>query len=87
VYQIWLTLRNVISKRKNIRHIVQKYGIPVHLFFGKYDKIIPPSIGIRFRKGIEKHVTLHVLEEGHRLIRPDVLKKVMILAKKQQEAD
>jgi pimeloyl-ACP methyl ester carboxylesterase len=87
VYQIWLSLRNVVSDRKNVRYILQKYDIPMLLFFGKYDKIIPPSIGIRFMKGIERQVKLYVLEEGHRLVRPDVLEKVMILAKKDQEAD
>lgn len=80
VYQIWLTLRNVISDNKTVKELLRKHNIRLHLFFGKYDKIIPSSIGRRFRKGSEKNIIFHELEEGHRMIRPDVLEKVIKIA-------
>jgi pimeloyl-ACP methyl ester carboxylesterase len=79
VYQVWLTLRNVQSDMKIIRQLLKQYNIKMHLFFGKYDKIIPPELGINFRKGMEDQISLHILEEGHRLIRPEVLQKVINL--------
>ena len=77
VYQVWLTLRNVLSKKGTIKELLVKYDIKMHLFFGKYDKIIPPSIGLNFSKGSEKHVFFNELEEGHRLMRKDIFEKVL----------
>jgi pimeloyl-ACP methyl ester carboxylesterase len=84
VYQVWMTLKNVVSKQGDIRRKLVRYNIRMYLFFGKYDKIIPPSIGEKFRKGVERQVKLHILEEGHRLIRQDVLEKVMILTENDE---
>lgn len=77
VYQIWVALRNVLSDKKEVVRLLKKYNIRMHLFFGKYDKIIPPSIGKKFEKRAKKHVIFHELEEGHRLIKPDILEKVL----------
>ena len=49
----------------------------MYLFFGKFDKIIPTSIGKKFMNGVEKQVRLYELEEGHKLVKPEVLEKVM----------
>ncbi len=77
VYQIWLSLRNVLSDKNDIKALLKKHNLRIHLFFGKYDKIIPPSVGRNFSKGAGKHVVFHELEEGHRMIKPDILEKVL----------
>ena len=81
VYKVWMTLRNVRSERTSIKNLLQKTGVRLHLFFGKFDKIIPVSIGRNFQKGAEKQIRLNVLEEGHRLVKPETLQKVMNLIK------
>ena len=68
VYNVWLIYRNVHIHVPAFRKLIQKYQIPVDMFFGQHDKIIPPSIGWYFRKGIEKIVSVTVLDGGHRLL-------------------
>ena len=83
VYQVWMTLRNVISKNSSIKSLLGRYDVHLFLFFGKYDRIIPSSIGRRFARGAENHVHFYELDEGHRMIRPDTLRKVMKIVNNQ----
>jgi len=84
IFLVWMIFRRIISEGSKIKDVIKKYNIPVHLFFGKHDKIIPPSIGIRFQKGMEKYVTLNTLDSGHRLLKENTLKEIAeILAAKR----
>lgn len=76
VYNVWMILRKIISKNTVVKRIAAEHQIPVLLFFGKYDQIIPVSVGKNFRKGSEKWVSLHVLESGHRLMKEKSLLEV-----------
>jgi pimeloyl-ACP methyl ester carboxylesterase len=81
VYQVWMIFRDIISKTENLKAIIKKYKIPVHLFFGKQDKVIPSSIGINFQKGINEFVFLHNLDSGHRLLIEKNLKDISAVFK------
>jgi pimeloyl-ACP methyl ester carboxylesterase len=82
VYQVWMTLRKISSKNKKIKSILKEYKIPLHLFFGRHDKIIPPSIGINYRKGYEKLISMEILETGHRLLTDKTLKEIGVKIRK-----
>ena len=71
-----MTYRKFISDKKVIKDLLEKYHIHMHLFFGKYDRIIPASIGTKFRKGSEKYISLNVLETGHQLLKEKNLQEV-----------
>ena len=76
VYLVWMILRKIISKKSEIKIKIRKYNLPVSLFFGEYDLIIPPSIGKKFHKGMEKYMTLHILKSGHKLLKEDTVKEI-----------
>ena len=78
VFLIWMVFRKIISRKSEIKTIIRKYKIPFDLFFGKYDKIIPPSIGKSLQKGITEFVTLNVHEAGHKLLKEKVLKDISL---------
>lgn len=84
VFLIWMVFRKIISRKSDIKTIIRKHEIPFELFFGKYDKIIPPSIGRSLQKGVGQFVVLNVLEAGHKLLKEKVLKEIsqMIIPKK-----
>ena len=73
VYLVWMILRKIVSRKADLKNIIQKFNIPINLFFGKYDTIIPASIGLNFRKGMEKYISLDVLETGHKMINDKTL--------------
>jgi pimeloyl-ACP methyl ester carboxylesterase len=76
VFLVWMTLRKTVSDLAIVKKVIRKYQIPVNLFFGRFDTIIPPSVGRKFQKGMEKNITLTVLESGHRLLREQTLGEV-----------
>ena len=69
VWDVWMCFRNIKPDISNIQHIINKRKINIHLFFGKYDSIIPLSIGKEFAHGLLNKNTLHIIEAGHNLIR------------------
>jgi pimeloyl-ACP methyl ester carboxylesterase len=84
VYRTWMLFKNVVTGQETIKARLREHKIHLFLFFGRYDKIIPPSIGENFKKGVEKLVNLYILDEGHRLIRHEILEKVINLTEKEE---
>jgi pimeloyl-ACP methyl ester carboxylesterase len=86
VLKVWLTYKRLNPEIKTIQHYILKNKINTHLFFGRYDKVIPPSIGKSFIMPIKKQAHLHIIYVGHNLIcakthdyiakHPTVFKKV-----------
>ncbi len=76
VFLVWMTFRKVFSDAQNLKKIIARFKIPVHLFFGRYDKIIPPAIGLKYRKGFEKLITLDIIDAGHKLLREKNLHEI-----------
>jgi len=69
VWDVWLCFRDIRPDIRKIQHTINEKDITVHLYFGKYDRIIPPSIGENFMKGLKNRNGLHVVEMGHVMIR------------------
>jgi len=69
VWDVWMCFRDIRPSVKNVQRLVNENGIRMHLLFGKYDRIIPPSIGEKFMQGISGNHTLHIVETGHNLVK------------------
>ena len=69
VWNVWRCFRDIRPSASRIRQAVERHPIRLHLFFGAYDKIIPPSIGKSFVRELGQPGALHVVESGHKLIR------------------
>ncbi len=65
VYDVWMTIKPIHIDLRAIRSILRQYRLPAHLFFGRYDKIIPPAIGDAFPPDLAR---VHILDKGHQLI-------------------
>lgn len=68
VYEVWLLMRALLPEVPKIRELVASGEANMLLFFGAYDRLIPPHIGERFVADCGKPELLHVLETGHHLI-------------------
>ena len=69
VWDVWICFRDIIPDIKNIQNIIDRDRISIHLFFGKYDRIIPPSIGESFIRRLKNKNVLHVVEMGHVMVK------------------
>ena len=68
VYNTWQCFRHIEPDTKEFQQIVNRKGLNIHMFFGKFDKVIPPAIGKQFVSGLRNKKSLHIVEAGHQLV-------------------
>jgi pimeloyl-ACP methyl ester carboxylesterase len=72
---IWPNMSRIIPDMKKLQTVLGQYNIPVHVFIGVHDRVIPVKYGKRFVKKI-KTAKLHVVEKGHWLFDADTISKM-----------
>lgn len=74
VYRIWNMHRDLTPDHRKLRKAMKKRRIPLRLFFGRFDPIIPPSKGRTFLKRMERTNTrMLTLHKGHILLDPKLI--------------
>lgn len=63
--RVWPGLRKIVPDLKKLKTLINEYAIPMHIFMGAYDRVIPVANAERFKRGL-KSVHVHVMEKGHR---------------------
>jgi len=63
----WPALRHLVPRVSRVHAVLRAHRIPVHIFAGRHDRVIPLSAAKAFAAG-QAHVHLHILERGHRVI-------------------
>ncbi len=64
--KVWPAMSLLVPSPSELKSIIRQYQIPVSLFMGVNDRIMPPRLGEQFKSGLDT-VRLHLLERGHRL--------------------
>ena len=70
VLQVWPAMSRLVPSPEKLKQAINKYRIPVALFMGANDKIMPPGLGRQFKAGLDT-VQLHILDRGHRVFDHD----------------
>lgn len=68
LYTRWTTLKKITPHLPTIKKQIAATATPVRLLYGQHDRIILPSVGEKFRKGIEAQSTLRVIASGHQVL-------------------
>lgn len=68
LYRIWTTLRKFRPNLRRLGRQLQRRPIPVHVLFGQYDRIIPPTNGKALQRYLPQ-VQVHTIAAGHQLLR------------------
>ncbi|TXJ27090.1 MAG: alpha/beta hydrolase [Chitinophagaceae bacterium] len=76
LYQRWTVLRKLRPDLSLIRSFIRKYETPVHLLYGKHDRIILPERGEKFRKGIEEYCTIDIAPAGHQVLQEKYIRQI-----------
>lgn len=77
LYKRWIVLRKIKPDLKKIKSLISKNNTPVRLVYGKHDRIILPTRGEKFIKGIEKHCTLSVIHSGHQVLHEKHVQEIL----------
>ncbi len=64
--QVWPGMSDIIPSPTKLKRLIGQYHIPVSIFMGAQDRIIPPSLAKNFKEGLDT-VQLYVLEKGHQV--------------------
>lgn len=76
VYNVWMIFREILPVETTVKSLAVKYEIPLILFFGKFDTIIPPVLGMNFLLGYDGPSDITVLDAGHQLMSEAAAKKI-----------
>jgi pimeloyl-ACP methyl ester carboxylesterase len=68
VRDVWLSYRLIEPDLEQVAARVRAHGIPVHLFFGTYDRVIRPAFGEHLRKHAPELIDQQELPFGHVLL-------------------
>jgi pimeloyl-ACP methyl ester carboxylesterase len=81
LYTRWTAFRRIKSGRKHLQQLIKQTKTPVHLVYGKHDRIILPGGGKKLQKGIEEYCSLDMIASGHQVLHGkhamDILKHLM----------
>lgn len=69
---VWSDMSMIVPNMKKLRSAVRDHQIPVYIFMGHFDRVIPLRHAQRFMKGLES-VKLFVVEKGHRVFDSDTI--------------
>lgn len=77
LYDRWTTFRKLKPLLENVKSDIHHYKTSVQLIYGKYDRIILPSRGKRFQKGIGDHCSLKIINSGHQVLHENHIKEIL----------
>lgn len=77
LYARWTTLRKISPHLQRIKSSVRLNNTQVQLIYGTHDRIILSSVGEKFRKGIEGHCTITVINAGHQVLHEKHVKDIL----------
>lgn len=73
--QVWPGMSDLVPKPAKIKRIIKQNRIPVTIFMGLYDRIMPPRLAEKFSIGLDT-VKVYVLERGHRVFDSDNARQI-----------
>lgn len=76
VYTVWTCMRKMMPDKKKCKKLLSKYNINTLLIFGKYDRVIPPVLGVRFMDNTFPGKML-VLDKGHQLLSDELAEAIL----------
>lgn len=68
LYTRWTSFRKIKPNTNKIKNYIRENKTPVRLIYGNHDRIILSSVGQKFRKGIEEHCIITVIQSGHQVL-------------------
>lgn len=68
IHDVWLSYRKIEPSLEQVAANARKYAIPVRLFFGKFDRVIPAKLGQNLRQCAPEQIALDLLPFGHVLV-------------------
>jgi pimeloyl-ACP methyl ester carboxylesterase len=73
--KVWPCMRQLVPDNAKLRKIIKREQIPVFVFMGAHDKIIPARLAQRFKGNLDS-VQLYILDKGHKVMDEETLPQI-----------
>lgn len=73
--RVWPCLKLMVPDEKKLKAVINKYKIPITIFMGKHDSIIPVKLAYPFCKNVST-ATMIILDKGHHVLDADTLPQI-----------
>lgn len=77
LYTRWTTLRKIKPRLTQIKGLIREHETPVRLIYGKHDRIILASVGLKFQKDIEAWCTIQIIHSGHQVLHENHVEEIL----------
>lgn len=77
LYKRWTGLRKFNPGKASLISSIKKNNVQLHLFFGRYDRIIQFKTGRQFAKQAPECIKVTVLQAGHQLLKDKTLPELV----------
>ena len=75
LWKVWPCMAHIIPDINKVKKAISKYALPVEIFMGKHDRIIPVSQARSFQKELDS-VQLHILDRGHHMFDAETVPQI-----------
>ncbi|RYE23275.1 MAG: alpha/beta hydrolase [Sphingobacteriales bacterium] len=75
LYNVWPAMSALIPLTSKVKANIRQQQIPVHIFMGAYDRMIPLKLAESFCKDLPQ-AELHILQKGHRLMNEECVAEI-----------
>jgi len=73
--RVWPSLSDLIPIPGTLKKLITRYHIPVTIFMGSHDKIMPPALAQKFKNGLDT-VQVTILDKGHHIFDSDTAPQI-----------
>lgn len=71
----WPAVQELVPSIPGVRAAIETYKIPVHLFMGKWDQVIPPKNAAAFARD-SRQIKIHLLDKGHHVLDAETARSI-----------
>jgi pimeloyl-ACP methyl ester carboxylesterase len=72
---VWPAMRHILPDYNRLSEAITEYSIPIFIFMGKHDRVIPVKLAHKFNTRIST-AQVHVLDKGHRVLDDETLPQI-----------
>jgi pimeloyl-ACP methyl ester carboxylesterase len=73
--RVWPCLSSLVYRTATLRAIVKRHSLPIVIYMGAHDKLLPPMLAERFAEGLSG-VRVFIPQKGHRIFDSENVREI-----------
>ncbi len=73
--RVWPSMSELMPATQKVKLLIKQHNIPVHIFMGRYDKVLPPSLAKKFSAGLPT-IEVVIIDKGHKAFDKETVRQI-----------